>query len=88
MRRKTILAREGVMQSQIEELRVEIEPAEKDLETAEQEETRLQAVEGEAQKNLASAERTVGQLQLDLVRREEGLDNLREKRGRLWTSFL
>jgi chromosome segregation protein len=77
---KSILrAREGVMQGQIEELRVQIEPAEKDLETAEQEETRLQEVEGDAQKNLASTERTVGQMQLDLVRREEGLDNLREK---------
>jgi chromosome segregation protein len=77
---KSILReREGVMQNQIEELRVQIDPAEKDLETAEQEETRLQEVEDEAQKNLASAERTVGQMQLDLVRREEGLDNLREK---------
>ena len=77
---KSILReREGGMQGQIEELRVQIEPAEKDLETAEQEETRLQEVEGEAQKNLATMERMVGQMQLDLVRREEGLDNLRQR---------
>ena len=77
---KSILReRESVMHNQIEELRVQIEPAEKDLETAEQEETRLQEVEANAQRNLASTERMVGQIQLDLVRREEGLDNLRQK---------
>ena len=77
---KSILReREGVMHKQIEELRVQIEPVEKDLETAEQEETRLQEVETNAQKNLASAERALGGTQLDLVRREEGLDNLRDK---------
>ncbi len=77
---KSILReRESVMHNQIEELRVQIEPAEKDLETAEQEETRLQEVETNAQRNLASAERMVGQIQLDLVRREEGLDNLRQR---------
>ncbi|HUI88786.1 MAG TPA: chromosome segregation protein SMC [Anaerolineales bacterium] len=77
---KTILReREGVMHKQAEELRVQIEPAEKDLETAEQEEMHLQGVETSAQQNHASAERTLGQIQLDLVRREEGLDNLRQK---------
>ncbi len=77
---KSILReRESVMHNQIEELRVQIDPAEKDLETAEQEETRLQEVETNAQRNLASTERMVGQIQLDLVRREEGLDNLRQK---------
>ena len=77
---KSILReRESVMHNQIEELRVQIEPAEKDLETAEQEETRLQEIEANAQRNLASTERMVGQIQLDLVRREEGLDNLRQK---------
>ena len=77
---KTILReRESVMHHQIEELSVQIEPVEKDLETAEQEETRLQESETNAQRNLASVERTLGQTQLDLVRREEGLDNLRDK---------
>jgi len=77
---KSILReRESVMHNQIEELRVQIEPAEKDLETAEQEETHSQEVEANAQRSLASTERMVGQIQLDLVRREEGLDNLRQK---------
>src|SRR5271157_2436362 len=77
---KSILReRESVMHNQIEELRVQIEPAEKDLETAEQEETHSQEVEANAQRSLASTERMVGQIQLDLVRREEGLDNLRQR---------
>ena len=77
---KSILReRESITHTQIEELRTQIEPSEKDLETAEQEEARLQEAEANAQKNLASAERALGQIQLDLVRREEGLDNLREK---------
>jgi len=77
---KSILReREGLQHAQIEELRLQIEPAEGDLESAQREEARLQEVEANAQRNLASAERLAGQIQLDLVRREEGLDNLRQK---------
>lgn len=71
--------REGDLQKQIEELRVKIEPSEKVLETAEQEEARLQDGEANAQRALASAERLAGQAQLEHLRKQEALDNLRQK---------
>ncbi|HLO33561.1 MAG TPA: chromosome segregation protein SMC [Anaerolineales bacterium] len=71
--------REAQLQTQIEELRVHIDPGEKDLETAEQEEARLQEAEAGAQRALAAAERFLGQVQLDQLRKQEGLDNLRQK---------
>jgi len=71
--------REGVLHTQIEELNVFIEPAEKDLETAEQEEARLQDAESNAQRSLATAERLYGQVQLEQMRKQEALDNLRQK---------
>jgi len=71
--------REGVLHTQIEELRMNIEPVEKDLETAEQEEKRLLEAETNAQHALANAERLHGQLQLDQTRRQEALTTLREK---------
>ena len=71
--------RETHLHAQIEELRVFIEPAEKDLETAEQEESRLQEAEANSQRSLAHAERTLGQVQLEQMRKQEALDNLRQK---------
>lgn len=71
--------RETQLHTQIEELRVFIDPAERDLETAEQEETRLQDAESNAQRALATAERLLGQVQLDQMRRQEALDNLRQR---------
>lgn len=71
--------RESALQVQIEELRLLIEPAEKDLESAEQEEKRLQEAEDGAQRSLANAERLLGQVQLDQTRRQEALDNLRQR---------
>jgi len=71
--------REGALHTQIEELNVFIEPAEKDLETAEQEEARLQETEAHAQRALATAERLFGQVQLEQLRKQEGLDNLRQR---------
>jgi chromosome segregation protein len=71
--------RETHLHTQIEELRVFIEPAEKDLETAEQEESRLQEAEANSQRSLAHAERTLGQVQLEQMRKQEALDNLRQK---------
>ena len=71
--------REAQLHTQIEELRVFIEPAEMDLETAEQEETHLQEAESHAQRALATAERLLGQVQLDQLRKQEALDNLRQK---------
>ncbi|HEX5944173.1 MAG TPA: chromosome segregation protein SMC [Anaerolineales bacterium] len=77
--RALLRERESQLHKEIEELRVFIDPAEKDLETAEQEETRLQEAESNAQRALATAERLLGQVQLDQLRKQEALDNLRQK---------
>ena len=77
--RASLRERETQLHGQIEELRVFIDPAEKDLETAEQEEIRLQEAESNAQRALATAERLLGQVQLEQLRKQEGLDNLRQK---------
>lgn len=79
MERTSLRERETQLHAQIEELRVFIDPAEKDLETAEQEETRLQEAESNAQRALATAERLLGQVQLEQLRKQEALDNLRQK---------
>jgi len=71
--------RESALHSLIEELRARIEPAEKELESAEQEEARLQEGEANAQRALATAERLHGQVQLEQMRKQEGLDNLRQR---------
>jgi len=71
--------REAALREQIEALRVYVDPAEKDLETAEAEEARLQDAEANAQRALATAERLSGQVQLEQLRKQEGLDNLRQK---------
>jgi chromosome segregation protein len=71
--------RENSLNMQIEQLRVMLDPAEKDLETAEQEESRLQDAEANAQRSLATAERLLGQVQLEQMRKQEALDNLRQK---------
>ncbi|MFT3893914.1 MAG: chromosome segregation protein SMC [Anaerolineales bacterium] len=71
--------RENDVNTQIEQLRVQLDPAEKDLETAEQEEARLQEAEANTQRSLANAERMLGQVQLEQLRKQEGLDNLRQK---------
>ena len=71
--------RQNALHQQIEELRVQIEPIEADLERAEQEENRLQQVETEAQNALSDAEHTSSQIQIDVVRRQEALDALRDK---------
>jgi chromosome segregation protein len=77
--RTSLHERETQLHTQIEELRVFIDPAEKDLETAEQEEVRLQEAESNAQRALATAERLLGQVQLDQMRKQEALDNLRQR---------
>ncbi|MFN8411276.1 MAG: hypothetical protein U0Z26_02695 [Anaerolineales bacterium] len=71
--------RESALHVQIEEMRVLIDPVEKDLEFAEQEEARLQEAEANAQRGFANAERLYGQVQLELTRKQESLDNLRQK---------
>ncbi|HCK67039.1 MAG TPA: chromosome segregation protein SMC [Anaerolineae bacterium] len=64
---------------QLEAMRVQIEPAEKDLAMAEGEEKRLQDAEASTQRSFANAERMYGQVQLEQTRKNEALDNLRQK---------
>jgi chromosome segregation protein len=71
--------RQDALRQQIEELSVQIEPIESDLERAEQEENRLQQVEAEAQEALSNTERAASQVQIELVRKQEALDSLRDK---------
>lgn len=77
--KKSLHTRETALREQIEVLRVNVDPAERDLETAEAEETRLQDAEANAQRGLATAERLQGQVQLEQLRKQEALDNLRQK---------
>jgi len=71
--------RENALREQIEALNLEMSPAERELETAEAEEARLQEVEANTQRMLATAERLQGQVQLEQLRKQEALDNLRQK---------
>jgi chromosome segregation protein len=71
--------RETALHTQIDELRVQLDPAERDLETAEQEETRLQEAEANVQRALGTAERLSGQVQLEQLRKQEGLETLRQR---------
>jgi chromosome segregation protein len=77
--RASLRRRETELHAEIEEVRIHLEPAENDLESAEQEEARLQEAEANAQRTLATAERLLGQVQLDQLRKQEGLENLRQK---------
>ncbi|KXK12807.1 MAG: chromosome segregation protein SMC [Chloroflexi bacterium OLB14] len=67
------------LNAQLEAMRVQIEPAEKDLSNAEQEEKRLQESEANTQRGFTNAERLLGQVQLEQIRKNEALDNLRQK---------
>jgi chromosome segregation protein len=71
--------RETALNAEIEKLRVMYEPAEKDLNTAEVEETRMQEAEANAQRSFANAERLYGHVQLEQTRKQEALENLRQK---------
>ena len=77
--KSSLREREMSLHAQLEELRVQIDPAEKDLESAEREEARLQGSEANAQRALATAERFAGQQQLEQLRKQEALDNLRQR---------
>jgi chromosome segregation protein len=70
---------ETALHGKIEEMRVLIEPVEKDLEMAEQEEKRLQEAEANAQRIFANTERSYGQVQLEQTRKQEALENLHQK---------
>ena len=67
------------MNVQLEELRALIEPAEKELESAETQEDELQKKETDGQTAMARVDRIYNQVLLDLGRKQEALQNLRQK---------
>ncbi len=77
--RQNIRNQTAGINAQLEQLRELIEPAEKELETSEVQEVDLQKLETEGQASLARVERTNNQIQLDLGRKQEILENLRQK---------
>ncbi len=77
--KETLQAQEAELGARIESLRLQIEPAEKDLESAEQQEKVYQAQEGETQRAMTNAERSLGQVQLEMAKRQEGLISLRQR---------
>jgi chromosome segregation protein len=77
--RETSHEREGALNTQIEEMRVKIDPAEKDLATAEGQERALLEQEGNAQRGMTSADRMYNQVQVDVIRKQEALDSLRNR---------
>jgi len=77
--RKSLHKREGTLNAEIAELRTKIDPAEKDLATAEAQERELQQQEGNAQRGMTSADRLYNQVQVDVIRKQEALDSLRNR---------
>ncbi len=77
--RKALHEREGTLNKEIAELREKIDPAEKELATAERQERELQAQDSTAQRGMTSADRLYNQVQVDVIRRQEALDSLRNR---------
>ncbi len=77
--RATLREEEGKMGEQIAALQEVIQPAEKELETGEQAQEKLQTTETEARQTLTVAERHHTQAQIGLARYQEALDSLRHR---------
>jgi len=77
--KESLRVQESELAGQIESLNLKVDPAEKDLESAEQQEKAYQVQEGEAQRAMTNAERSLGQVQLELTRRQEALNTLRTR---------
>jgi chromosome segregation protein len=77
--RQSLHERENALNAEIGTLRVKIDPAEADLATAERKERDLQEQEGNAQRGMTAADRLYNQVQVDVIRRQEALDSLRNR---------
>jgi chromosome segregation protein len=77
--KEALRAQESELVGQIDVMNLKVHPAEKDLESAEQQERAYQARDGEAQRAMTNAERALGQVQLELTRRQEALNTLRTR---------
>lgn len=71
--------RESALNADITIMRAKIDPAEKDLATAERQERALQEQENNAQRSMTTADRMFNQVQVDVIRRQEALDTLRNR---------
>jgi chromosome segregation protein len=67
------------LNQQIDALHVQMAPTEADMERAEVEENRLQKIEADAQSALSEAERAASHAEIEVVRRQEALDSLRDR---------
>jgi len=77
--RKSLHEREGALNAEIAQLRTRIDPAEKDLASAEAQEREMQQQEANAQRGMTSADRLYNQVQVDVIRKQEALDSLRNR---------
>jgi chromosome segregation protein len=77
--REALHEREGNLNEEITSMRAKIDPAEKDLATAEAQEGALQEQESNAQRGMTAADRLYNQVQVDVIRRQEALDTLRNR---------
>jgi chromosome segregation protein len=77
--RETLRSRTSSMNRELEDLRGLIQPAEQELASTETMEAELQKMELDGQGSLSRVERQFNQIQLDLGRRQEALENLRQK---------
>jgi chromosome segregation protein len=70
---------EAVIAEEIEKLRLLIEPAEKELGSVEQEQSKWLSMDTETRQVLSTAEHYHAQARIALARRQEGLDSLRRR---------
>jgi chromosome segregation protein len=77
--KSSLLNNEHDLNRQIAELRTSIDPAEQELLSAEQEETAFQERETTGLKSLQIVERQNTQVQLELARKQEAIENLRRR---------
>jgi chromosome segregation protein len=73
------LTDEAILNKQINALQEKIEPAESELRKAEAEETEQRSQESDATRKMTQVERLYGQLQLEVTRRQEALERLRQQ---------
>ncbi len=78
-KKEVLHAQDAEVVAKIEGLQQLIDPAEAELSVAEAEQEKLQGAESRARQALNMAERRYAQAQAMLARRQEGLDNLRER---------
>ncbi len=79
VQKATLLESEHGLNHQISELRTSIDPAEQELVSAEQAEVAYQEKETTGLKSLQIVERQNTQVQLDLARKQEAIENLRRR---------